>query len=134
MTNIVNLVYLYIIKSADMKTQYANIGQVLSGINNLMITSITDLKVVKLFSAVKLSANTIGKLLLPLIKQLFRDNFMGSEMEMGVLLLFIKGYFLLAVFAIANNPLTDRIKKLRESLIENVVLNHDDFYRHKQAA
>ena len=134
MTNIVNLVYLYIINSTDMKTQYANIGQVLSGIHNLMITSIAGVNWIKLFSAFKLSPNRIGNYLLLLAKQLFRDNFMGSEMEMGVLLFFIKGYFLLAVFAITNNPLIDRFKKLKKIIIENVVLNRDDFYRHKQAA
>jgi hypothetical protein len=117
-----------------MKTQYANIGQVLSGINNLMVTSIAGVNWIKLFSAFRLSANTIGNYLLPLLKQLFRDNFMGSEMEMGVLLFFIKGYFLLAVFAITNNPLIDLFKKLKESVIENVVVNRDDFYQHKQAA
>jgi hypothetical protein len=116
-----------------MKTQYTHIAQVLSGINNLMITNIAGLNWIKLFSAFKLSPNRIGNYLLLLAKQLFRDNFMGSEMEMGVLLFFIKGYFLLAVFAITNNPLIERFKKLRESLIENVVLNRDDFYQHKQA-
>ncbi len=134
MTNIVNLVYLYTIKSADMKTQYVNIAQVLSGISSLLITSIANLKWIKLLSAFKLSVNTIGNYLLPLLKQLLRDNFMGSEMEMGVLLFLIKGYFLLAVFAITNNSLIDRFKKLRESTMENVVLNRNDFYRHKQAA
>ncbi|MFI5139718.1 MAG: hypothetical protein ACHQIM_17990 [Sphingobacteriales bacterium] len=117
-----------------MKTQFENIAQVLSAINNLMITSITDVKWIKLFSAFKLSANTTGNYLLPLAKQLFRDNFMGSEMEMGVILFFIKGYFLLAVIAITNNSLAARFKKLRESVIENVVLHHDDFSQHRQAA
>jgi len=117
-----------------MKTQYANIGQVLSGIHNLMITSIAGVNWIKLFSAFRLSPNKIGNYLLLLAKQLFRDNFMGSEMEMGVLLFFIKGYFLLAVFAITHNPLIDRFKKIKESIVENVVLNRDDFYQNKQAA
>jgi len=76
----------------------------------------------------------IGDYLPALIKQLFRDNFMGSEMEMSFLLYFIKGYFLLAVFTITNNPLTDRLKKLRESTKEKVMLNCDDFFQHKQTA
>jgi hypothetical protein len=117
-----------------MKTLYTNIGQGLSGINYLIITSITGVKWTKLFSALKLSINTIGNYLLPLVKQLFRDNFMGSEMEMGVLLFFIKGYFLLAVFAITNNPLIDRLKKLKESAIEKVMLSRGDFSQHQQAA
>lgn len=98
-----------------------------------MITSIAGANCINLLSAFKLSPNRIGNYLLLLAKQLFRDNFMGSEMEIGVLLFFVKGYFLLAVFAITNNHLTARLKKLRESMVENVVLNRNDFYQHKQA-
>jgi hypothetical protein len=117
-----------------MKTLNTNIGQLLSGISYLLIGSITNIKLIKLFSAFKLSVNAIGKFLLPLIKQLFRDNFMGSEVEMGILLFFIKGYFLMALFAITHNPLADRLKKLRESAIENPVLSHNGFFQQRQAA
>jgi hypothetical protein len=79
-------------------------------------------------------ATTISKYLFLLFKQLFSDTFMSSEIEMGILLFFIKGYFLLAVFAITNNPLIDQFKKLRGSTIENAGLNQDDFSQHKQYA
>ena len=59
---------------------------------------------------------------------------MGSEMEMGILVLFVKGYFLLTVYAIRHNALIDRIKKLNKSINESAKLNHEEIYQHKQAA
>jgi hypothetical protein len=99
-----------------------------------MITSITSLKWSKPLFTFRFSPNKIGNYLLPLLKQLVRDNFMGSEMEMGILLLFVKSYFLLAVYTISHNALTDRVKKLRESTTKSAELNYEDIYQHEQAA
>ncbi|MDB5024164.1 MAG: hypothetical protein JWP78_1919 [Mucilaginibacter sp.] len=98
-----------------------------------MITGTTSLKWSKLLVTFKFSSNQLGNYLLPLLKQLFRDNFMGSEMEMGILLLFVKSYFLLAVHAISHNALTDRFKKSGESTTKSAELNYEDIY-HEQAA
>ena len=117
-----------------MKTQCIHIDQALSGISNLVITGIASLEWHKLLFAFKLSPSRIGDYLLPLLKQLFRDNFMGSEMEMGILLLFVKSYFLLGIYVITHNALTDRFKKLNKSINESVELNHEEIYQHKQAA
>jgi hypothetical protein len=117
-----------------MKTQCIHIDQALSGINNLVVTNITNLKWHKLIGTLKFSPGKLSHYFLPLLKQLFRDNFMGSEMEMGILLLFVKSYFLLAVYAIRHNALTDRVKKLNKSINESVELNHEVIYQHKQAA
>jgi hypothetical protein len=116
-----------------MKTQWINIDQVLPGINNLIITGIVGFDWHKVLFIFKVSTNKIGDYLLPLIKQLVRDNFMGSEMDMGILLLFIKTYFLLAAYAIMHNALTDQFKKLRKIIAPNAVLHYKDFYQHKQA-
>jgi len=112
-----------------MKTQWINIDQVLSG----MITGIASFDWQKLLFIFKVSPNKIGEYLLLLIKQLFRDSFMGSEMDMGIMLLFIKSYFLLAAYAIMHNALTDQFKKLRKMITPDAVLYHKDFYQHKQA-
>jgi hypothetical protein len=117
-----------------METLWINTDQVLSGINNLIITGIVSFDWHKLLFTFKVSPNKIGDYLLLLIKQLFRDNFMGSEMDMGILLLFIKNYFLLAAYAIMHNALTDQFKKLRKIITPSAVLYHKDFYQHKQAA
>ncbi|MGZ3767901.1 MAG: hypothetical protein ACXVB0_04840 [Mucilaginibacter sp.] len=113
-----------------MKTQLANTYQILSGINNIMIVGINNLKGFKL----QLSPKKVGNYFLPLVKQLFKDNFMGSEMEMGMILLFVKSYFLVAAYAIRHNALTDRVKKLKDSTTRSIVLKQEDFYQHKQAA
>jgi hypothetical protein len=99
-----------------------------------VITSIASIEWHKLFFAFRFSPTRIGDYLLPLLKQLFRDNFMGSDMEMGILLLFVKSYFLLAVYVITHNALIDRFKKLNKSINESVELNHEEIYQHKQAA
>jgi hypothetical protein len=134
LTILVNLVYLCSVKSANMKTQCIHIDQALSGISNLVITGIASVEWHKLLFAFKFSPKRIGNYLLPLLKELFKDNFMGSDMEMGILLLFVKSYFLLAVYVISHNALTDRFKKLNKSINKSVELNHEEIYRHKQAA
>jgi len=117
-----------------MKTQCIHIDQALSGINNLVIANITSLKWHKLIDTFKFSAGKLSHYFLPLLKQLFRDNFMGSEMEMGILLLFVKSYFLLAVHAVRDSALTERFKKLRVSKYKNDALPKEVIYQHKQAA
>jgi len=117
-----------------MKTQLTNIDQTLSGISNLMITSISSINWDKLFLTFKFSPSKIGQYLLPLAKQLFRDNFMGSDMEMGILLLFIKSYFMVAVYAIRNNSITRQFSKVQENISKNILSPRDTFYQHKQAA
>ena len=130
----VNLVYLCIVNSADMKIQYINIGQVLSGIYNLVIASMVDLDWNKLFSAFKLSPGKMGNYLFPLLKQLFRETLMGSEAEMEMLLLFVKNYFLLIAFTISQVALALRFKKSRERINQSTMLDSEDYYQHKRAA
>jgi len=117
-----------------MEKQWTNIDQVLSGVNNLIITGIAGFDWHKLLFTFKVPTNKIGEYLLPLIKQLFRDSFMGSEMDMAILLLFIKSYFLLATYAITHNALADQFKRLRKIITRDAVLYHKDFYQHTQAA
>jgi len=142
LTNLVNLVYFCSIKSTDMKTQCINLGLAASEISNLkniisvkfILTNIASLKWPKVFLISDFSAKKIGHYLLPLIKQLFRDNFMGSEMEMSILLVLVKGYVLLAVHTIRHNAITKQFKKLSSGLTKNAVLIDKDFSRHRQAA
>jgi hypothetical protein len=130
----VNLVYLCIINSADMKTQYVNIGQALSGIHNLMIASMANIDWNKFFSAFKLSPGKAGSYLFPLLKQLFRETLMGSEAEMEMVLLFVKNYFLLIAFTISQIALTLRFKKLTGSINKSATVHRDKLYQHKQTA
>jgi hypothetical protein len=117
-----------------MKTQYINIGQALSGVYNLMIASMADLDWSKLFSAFKLSPNKAGNYLFPLLKQLFRESFMGSETEMEIVLLFVKNYFLLTAFIISQVALAMRFKRSSGGINESTVNSRENLYQHKQAA
>ena len=139
MTNIVNLVYLCSIKSEDMKTQLLNTDQALSGIN--LLKNMIPVKFIaaniagfKLPSTYKLLIEKAGQYVLPLAKQLFRGNFMGSDMEMGILLLFIKSYFMVAVYMISHNSISRQFRKVQDNISKNILAPRDTFYQHKQAA
>ena len=134
MTILVNLVYLCTINSAVMKTQFINLDRTFLGISNLMITGFKSLKLNKLFLAPRFPTDKVGYYLLPLVKQLLRDNFMGSDMEMGMLLIFLKDYFLSATDTIRNNAVTNLFKKLKDSKNTIAVLDTERIYDHQQAA
>ena len=69
-----------------------------------MITdNVKSFKWNKLALLAKFSPAKLGYYLLPLVKQLFRDNFMGSDIEMGMLLIFPERYFFTAADALSNN-------------------------------
>lgn len=118
-----------------MKTQFVNIDQALLNIGKLMIDSVKSFKWNNPGGlAPRFSADKVGYYLLPLVKQLFRDNFMGSDMEMGMLLIFLKGYFTSVRDALRNNVLTDLLKKLSRKKAQMAVLSAEKNYRYQQAA
>ncbi|WP_426672155.1 hypothetical protein ACPPVU_13090 [Mucilaginibacter sp. McL0603] len=117
-----------------MKTQCINLDQTFLNITNLIITGVKSFNLNKLFSAPKFSTDKIGYYLLPLIKQLFRDNFMGSDAEMGVLLIFLKGYFSSAVETVRSNAVGDLFRKLRGTKDTVAVLDTERIYDQQQAA
>jgi len=132
---LVNLVYLCTIKSAAMKTQFIHFDQTLSGITSLVITSVKSFKLNKLFLAPNFSTDKIGHYLLPLVKQIIRDNFMGADMEIGILFIFLKDYFLSATNAIRNNAVTNLFKKSNGSERNIAALSASEIiYNHPQAA
>ena len=130
----VNLVYLCTVKSVIMKTQCINFDQTHSDLANLMITSVKSSKITKLFLASNFSTDKVGAFLLPLVKQVFRDNFMGADLEMGILLIFMKDYFLSATNAIRNNAVTNLFKKIKGSKRNGAVSASETIYNHPQAA
>ena len=99
-----------------------------------MITGVKSFDMIRLFSAPKFSTDKAGYYMFPLVKQLLRDNFMGSDMEMGMLLIFLKGYFLYAADVIRNNAVTELYKKLKSNNSTVAVLDTERIYDHQQAA
>jgi hypothetical protein len=136
LTNLVNLVYLCFVKSVIMKTQCINFDQTLSDLTSLIITSVKSFNLNKLFLAPKFSTDKIGDYLLPLVKQIVKDNFMGADLEIGILLVFLKDYFLSAANAIRNNAVTNLFKKSKGSK-RNIAVSvsaSEIIYNHPQAA
>jgi hypothetical protein len=117
-----------------MKTQCINFDQTLSDLTSLIITSVKSFKLNKLFLASNFSTAKVGHYLLPLAKQIFRDSFMGADMEMGILLIFMKDYFLSAANAIRNNAVTNLFKKFKSSKRNVSVSASERIYNHPQAA
>jgi hypothetical protein len=99
-----------------------------------MITVAKSFNITRLFSAPGFSTNKAGYYMLPLVKQLLRDNFMGSDIEMEMLLIFLKGYFLSATDTIRNNAVTNLFNKLKGSKNTIAVLDTKRIYDHQQAA
>lgn len=92
-----------------MKTQLTNIFQTFPGISSLQ--NILHVNPAAL-------ASKAGSYVTPILKQAFRDSFMGSDQELEMILLFLQGYILSAAKTVRHNPLTDGIKKLQVRLNE----------------
>ncbi len=132
----VNLVYLCVIKSVVMKTQFIHFDQTLSGITSVIITNTKSFKFNKLFSASNFPTGKLGYYLVPLAKQIIKDNFMGADLEIGILLVFLKDYFSSATNAIRNNAVTNLFKKSNgsERNIAVSVSASEIIFNHPQAA
>lgn len=134
MTKLVNLVYLCSVKSIVMKTQCINFDQTLLDTTNLMINSAKGFKINKLFLTSNFSTARIGYYLLPLVKQIVKETFMGADLEVGILLIFVKDYFLSAANVIRNNAVTNLFKKVKGSKRHIAVPASEIIYNHPQAA
>lgn len=119
-----------------MKTQFIHFGQIPSGVANVIITSIRGIKLNRSFFVSNLSTGKLGYYLLPLVKQIIRDNFMGTDLEIGILLIFLKDYFSSATNAFRNNAVTNLFKKSKgsERNIAVSVPASEIIYNHPQAA
>jgi hypothetical protein len=117
-----------------MKTQWIHLDQTFINITDSIITGVKSFTWNKVFSTSKFSTDKVGYYLLPLVKQLFRDNFMGSDAEMGVLIIFLKGYFSSAVETVSNNSVGNLLRKLRGPKNAVAVLETERNYDHQQAA
>ena len=90
----------------------------------------------KLFLASNFSTGKLGYYLMPLVKQIIKDNLMGADLEIGILLIFLKDYFLSAADAVRNNAVTNLFKKSQGSK-RNIAVSvsaSEIIYNHPQAA
>jgi len=117
-----------------MKTQYIHLDQSLLDITKLMITGAKNFKWNNLFAVPAFSTDRVNHYLTVVVKQIFSDNFMGSDAEVGMVLLFLKGYFLSATDLLRNNVITDLFGKLKASQADVVVFEIENNFDYNKAA
>ena len=93
-----------------MKTQVIHFDQLLLDNAKLVINEARGLKWSRLFAMTGITSDRINYYLTLLLKQIFSDNFSGSDAETGMVLIFLKSYFLSATALLSNNVITDFVK------------------------
>ena len=114
-----------------MKTTSIHFDQAFLDSTKLMITGV---KAIKLFALSGIKADRVNYYLTLLVKQIFSDNFSGSDAEVGMVLIFLKGYFLSAADLLKNNVITDFFRKLKTGQSNIVVLDTEQNYSYNKAA
>ncbi|MBS1523212.1 MAG: hypothetical protein JST50_19595 [Bacteroidetes bacterium] len=97
-----------------MKTTGIHFDQSLLDNAKMMINEAKGFKFSWLFAMLGITSDRVNYYLTLLLKQIFSDNFSGSDAETGMVLIFLKSYFLsaAALFMISNNVIRDFIKNL----------------------
>ncbi|HTD39708.1 MAG TPA: hypothetical protein VK671_03740, partial [Mucilaginibacter sp.] len=117
-----------------MKTPYVHLDQSLLDSTKLMITGAKAFKWNRLFALSGITADRVNYYLTLVVKQIFSDNFSGSDAEVGMVLIFLKGYFLSAADLLRNNVITDLFRKLKAGQSNVVVLDAEKNYSYNKAA
>jgi hypothetical protein len=117
-----------------MRTLNIHLDQSLLDITKLIITGAKNFKWNSLFAAPAFSTDWVNHFLTLVVKQIFSDNFTGSDAEVGVILIFIKGYFLSAGDLVKNNIITDLFRNLKTRESNIVVFDPEKNYSYNQAA
>ncbi|MBV8388540.1 MAG: hypothetical protein JO080_01935 [Mucilaginibacter sp.] len=117
-----------------MKTLNIHLNQSLLDITKLMIAGARNFKWSSSFAVSVFSTERVNHLLTLIVKQIFSDNFNGSDAEVGMVLIFLKGYFLFAADLLKNNIITDLFRRLKTGESNVVVFDTEKNYSYSQAA
>jgi len=98
-----------------MKTSVIHFDQSLLDNTKLIINAANGFKWSRLFAMTGITSDRVNYYLTLLLKQIFSDNFSGSDAETGMVLIFLKSYFLSATALLSNNVITDFVKGLKKS-------------------
>jgi hypothetical protein len=115
-----------------MKTQLINVNHMLSGMVSKMIKGARSLKGGSRLTAQSFSPDRISSYVIPVVKQLFRDNFAGSDAEMGMMVVFLKSYFLSAAYVVSHNAVFDKLKGIRLRKLSATVSGQSAIFPEKQ--
>lgn len=97
-----------------MKTPGIHFDQSLLDNAKWMINEARNFKWSRLLAMSGITSDRINYYLTLLLKQIFSDNFSGSDAETGMVLIFLKSYFVSATLLLSNNMITDFIKGLKK--------------------
>jgi len=99
-----------------------------------MINEAKSFKWSRLFVMSGITSDRINYYLTLLLKQIFSDNFSGSDAETGMVLIFLKSYFISATAFLSNNLVTDFVKSLKKQNAKVVMLDAKENFNYNKAA
>jgi len=117
-----------------MKTPGIHFDQSLLHSTKWVINEVKSFKWNRLFAMTGITSDRINYYLTLLLKQIFSDNFSGSDAETGMALIFLKSYVLSATAFISNNLVIDFIKSLKKQHAKVVVLEAEENLSYIKAA
>ena len=117
-----------------MKTPVIHFDQSFLESTKWMINEAKSFKWNRLFAMAGITSDRVNYYLTLLLKQIFSDNFSGSDAETGMVLIFLKGYLLSATALLSNNVITDFFKNLRKQNAKVVTLDVEENFNYNKAA
>jgi hypothetical protein len=117
-----------------MKTPCIHFDQSLLDGAKMMINEAKSFKWNNLFATAGVTSERVNYYVTLLLKQIFSDNFSGSDAETGMVLIFLKSYVLSAAAFLSNNIVTDFVKGLKKQNAKIVVLAAEENFNRNKAA
>ena len=117
-----------------MKTPCIQFDQSLLDSTKLMINEAKSFKWTNLFAVAGITSDRVNYYVTLLLKQIFSDNFSGSDAETGMVLIFLKSYLLSATAFLSNNLVTDFVKGLKKQNVKVVELAAEEGFNFNKAA
>jgi len=117
-----------------MKTHCIHLDQSLLDGTKLMINEAKAFKGSRLFAMSGITSDRVNYYLTLLLKQIFSDNFSGSDAETGMALIFLKSYFMSGTAFLSNNLVTDFVKGLKKQNAKVMELGTGENINYNKAA
>jgi len=99
-----------------------------------MINEAKSFKWSRLLAMSGITSDRVNYYLTLLLKQIFSDNFSGSDAETGMVLIFLKSCFISATAFLSNNVVIDFVKGLKKQNAKVVELAAEENLSYTKAA
>lgn len=117
-----------------MKTPGIHFDQSLLDGTKWMINEVKGFKWNRLLAMAGITSDRVNYYVTLLLKQIFSDNFSGSDAETGMVLIFLKSYFVSATAFLSNNVIIDFVKGLKKQNAKVVELTAEENFNFNKAA